>query len=183
MILRKGCDVDTQRTQVELSDEFAKMKFDWAADDPEALRDFKSGIRLLRDKSYNSALAYFRRANELERNNPYFLSYYGLALALAERKWADAERLCESALPLRRNQAQLYLNLAEVCLLAGKKRDAVETLEVGLQHAARDVRLQRKIQSLGVRNNSVLGFLDRRHPLNRTLGKVRHRFRKLLSPH
>lgn len=171
------------RTQVDLSEEFSRMKFDWAADDSEAMRDFKRGIRLLRDKSYASALAYFRRAHELERNNPYFLSYFGLTLALAERKWADAERLCESALPMKRNQAQLYLNLAEVCLLAGKKRDAVETLEVGLQHAARDVRLRRMIQSLGVRTDSVLGFLDRRHPLNRTLGKIRHRFHKLLSPH
>lgn len=173
----------TSRTHVDRKDEFSWLKLDWDASDSEAMRDFKSGLRLLRDRSFNSALAYFRRANELERNNPYFISYYGLALAHAERKLADAERLCESALPLRRNQPQLYLNLAEVCLLAGKKRDAVETLEVGLQHAARDVRLQRKIQALGVRNRSVLGFLDRRHPLNRTLGKVRHRFRKLLGPH
>ena len=30
-----------------MSDVFAKMKFDWAADDTEAMRDFKSGIRLL----------------------------------------------------------------------------------------------------------------------------------------
>jgi Flp pilus assembly protein TadD len=172
-----------QRTQVHLSEDDSTMRFVWAADDSEAMRDFKSGIRRLRDKSYASALTYFRRANELERNNPYFISYYGLALALAERKWADAERLCESALPLKRNQAQLYLNLAEVCLLAGKKRDAVETLEVGLQHASRDVRLRRMIQTLGVRSNAVLGFLDRRHPLNRSLGKVRHGFRKLLSPH
>lgn len=171
-----------QRTQLDLNEEFTKLKFDWAADDAEAMRDFKCGIRLLRDKSYAAALAYFRRAHELERNNPYFLSYFGLSLALAERKWADAERLCESALPLKRNQAQLYLNLAEVCLLAGKKRDAVETLEVGLQHASHDVRLRRMSESLGNRSQSVLSFLDRRHPLNRTLGKIRHGFHKLLSP-
>jgi tetratricopeptide (TPR) repeat protein len=174
--------VINQRTQLDLNEEFSKLKFDWAADDAEAMRDFKSGIRLLRDKSYAGALAYFRRAHELERNNPYFLSYFGLSLALAERKWADAERLCESALPLKRNQAQLYLNLAEVCLLAGKRRDAVETLEVGLQHASRDVRLRRMSESLGVRTQSVLSFLDRRHPLNRALGRIRHGFHKLLSP-
>ena len=174
----------TQRMQLNLNHEdFARMKFDWAADDNEAMRDFKAGIRLLRNRSYHCALVYFRRANELECGNPYFLSYYGLTLALAERKWAEAERLCEAALPLRRNQPQLYLNLAEVCLLAGKKRDAVETLEVGLQHAARDQRLHRMIQSLGVRKSAVLSFLDRRHPLNRTLGKVRHRVRKFLAPH
>ncbi len=181
--MRKGCAVATQRMQLDMNEEFTRLKFDFAADDSEAMRDFKAGMRLLRNKSYNCALVYFRRAHEIECNNPYFLSYLGLALALAERKWADAERLCESALPLRRNQPQLYLNLAEVCLLAGKKRDAVATLEVGLQHASRDPRLRRMMQSLGVRNNSVLSFLDRRHPLNRTLGKVRHSFRRLLSPH
>ena len=175
--------METNRSQPDVNEEFSKMQFGLTAGDPEAMRDFKSGIRLLRDKSYSSALAYFQRAHELERNNPYFLSYYGLALALAERKWADAERFCESALKLKRNQAQLYLNLAEVCLLAGKKREAVEALEVGLQHDPRDARLRRKAQSLGVRSQAVLGFLHRAHPLNRALGKVRHRFRKLLPPH
>jgi tetratricopeptide (TPR) repeat protein len=175
--------LQSNRSLVDVNEEFSKMKFDCAANDPEAIHDFKSGIRLLRDKSYYSALAYFQRAHDLERNNPYFLSYYGLALALAERKWADAERLCEAALVLKRNQAQLYLNLAEVCLLAGKKREAVEAVEVGLQHDSRDARLRRKAQSLGVRSRVPLGFLDRRHPLNRALGKVRHGFRKLLSPH
>ena len=171
------------RTQLDLNEEFSKLKFDFAADDAEAMRDFKCGIRLLRDKSYSSALAYFRRAHELERNNPYFLSYFGLTLALAEKKWAEAERLCEAALPLKRNQAQLYLNLAEVCLMSGKKREAVEALEVGLQHASRDVRLRRMSESLGNRSQSVLSFLDRRHPLNRTLGRIRYGFHKILCPH
>jgi Flp pilus assembly protein TadD len=169
--------------KLDLDTEFSRLKFDWAADDPEAMRDFKLGIRLLRDKSYSRALAYFRRALELEHKNPYFLSYLGLATALAERNWADGERLCESALPMKPNQAQLYLNLADVCLLANKKSAAVDALEVGLRHAPHDVRLRRMLESLGVRTNLVLGFLDRRHPLNRTLGKIRHRFHKLLSPH
>ncbi len=159
------------------------LKFEWAINDPAALREFKRGLQLFCDKSYNCALASFRRAYELEPNNPYFLSYCGLALAYAESKWADAESLCESALRMKRNQAQLYINLAEVLLRACKKADAVETLECGIDHAPRDVRLRRMLQSIGIRRPAVLSFLHRTHPLNRALGRFRYRFYKLLSPH
>jgi len=174
--------VVTRRMQLDLTEENPTLKFEWAADDPEAMSDFKHGIRLLRDKSYSRALAYFRRAHELERNNPYFLSYLGLTTALAERNWADGERLCETALGMKRNQAQLYLNLAEVCLMANKKSGAVDALEIGLQHAPSDARLRRMLETLGIRRDAVFSSLDRRHPLNRTLGKIRYGFRKLLRP-
>ncbi len=159
------------------------LKFEWSNNDPAALREFKQGLHMFCEKSYNCALARFRRAYELEPSNPYFLSYCGLALAYAEHKWADAEQLCESALRMKRNQGQLYLNLAEVSLRAGKKADAVEILESGLEHAPRDVRLRRMLQSIGIRRPAVLPFLHRTHPLNRALGRVRHRVYKILPPH
>jgi Flp pilus assembly protein TadD len=173
----------SRRTELSLDEESSTLKFEWGSDDAEALRDFKLGIRCLRDKAHFRALAYFRRAHDLERHNPYFLSYLGLATALADRNWAEGVRLCDSAIRMKRNQAQLYLNLAEVCLMAGKKGDAVETLEVGIQYASTDLRLQRMLGSLGVRQPAVLAFLDRSHPLNRTLGRIRYRLHRLLGPH
>src|SRR5690242_2268275 len=84
--------------------------------DTEAFKEFKTGLTLLRDNYANRALNHIQRAAELEKNNPYYMSYLGVALARTQQKWADAERLCDGAVRIKRNQAQLYLNLAEVYL-------------------------------------------------------------------
>ncbi|MFQ5662664.1 MAG: tetratricopeptide repeat protein [Terriglobia bacterium] len=148
----------------------------------EALSEFKKGLTLLRNDYPGKALTHVRRAVELEKQNPLFISYLGLLLAFVQRKYTDAEQLCHTALRMKRNQAQLYLNLADVYLRAGKKEDAVETLTVGLQYTKRDVRLARALRRLGVRRPPLFPFLDRRNFINRRLGKLRHRVLPLLEP-
>jgi Flp pilus assembly protein TadD len=149
--------------------------------DTEAFREFKTGLTFLRDKHADKALPHMRRAVELEKNNPYYMSYLGVVLARSESKWGEAERLCDSAVRMKRNQAQLYLNLAEVYSAAGRRDDAKEALESGLKFARRDVRLNIAMSKLTQRRAPVLGFLSRRHPLNRQLGILRHRTMRLLG--
>lgn len=161
-------------------DENSALKFEWGSDDAQALRDFKLGVRLMRERSYARALFCFRRAAEAEPNNPYFLSYFGLALALSERKLDDAIQRCELAVRQKRSVSQLYLNLAEVYLRAGRKSDAIETLEVCNDLAGRDARVKRMLQFLGRRRSAVLPFLNRKHVLNRGLGRLRHNVLRLL---
>ncbi len=84
-----------------------------------AVTEFKRGVKMLRDGRPHNALAHFRVAVDLEKNNPYYRSFVGVALARAERNWNTALELCESALKMKRNEAQLYLNLAEVYTSAG----------------------------------------------------------------
>jgi Flp pilus assembly protein TadD len=79
-----------------------------------ALTEFKLGVKMLRDARPHTALAHFRKAADLEKNNPYYLSFVGVSLARAERNWKTSLELCESALTMKHNEAQLYLNLAEV---------------------------------------------------------------------
>src|SRR6202166_4198232 len=109
--------------------------------DTEAFREFKLGLSLLRDDYAVKALPHMRRAVELDKNNPYYMSYLGVVLARSEEKWGEAERLCDAAVRMKRNQAQLYLNLAEVYSAAGRREDAVEAIQAGLKFARRDVRL------------------------------------------
>src|SRR6267142_1965115 len=79
------------------------------------------------------------------------------------------------ALPhMKRNQAQLYLNLAEVYATAGRRDEAVEALQAGLKFARRDIRLNIAMNKLTRRRQPVLSFLKRHHPINRSLGKIRH---------
>ena len=143
--------------------------------DTEAFREFKQGLTFLRDNYPVKALPHMQRALELEKNNPYYMSYLGVILARSEEKWAEAEQLCDSAVRLKRNQAQLYLNLAEVYASSGRREDAVEALQSGLKYAQRDVRLNMALTRLAERRPPVLTFLNRKHPINRQLGILRHR--------
>jgi len=143
--------------------------------DTEAFREFKTGLTYLRDNFANRALAHIQRASELEKNNPYYMSYLGVALARTQQKWADAERLCDAAVRMKRNQAQLYLNLAEVYMVAGRKEDAREALVAGMKYARRDIRLNIAMAKLTPRRAPVFAFLERKHPLTRHFGMLRHR--------
>jgi Flp pilus assembly protein TadD len=143
--------------------------------DTEAFREFKTGLTLLRDNYAMKALPHMKRAVELDRNNPYYMSYLGVVLARSESKWGEAERLCDSAVRMKRNQAQLYLNLAEVYATAGRRDDAIEALQSGLKFARRDVRLTIAMNKLTQRRAPVFTFLNRKHPLNRQVGLLRHK--------
>jgi Flp pilus assembly protein TadD len=149
--------------------------------DTEAFREFKQGLTLLRDNYAIKALPHMKRAVELEKNNPYYMSYLGVVLARSERKWGEAEKLCDGAVRMKRNQAQLYLNLAEVYATAGRRDEAVEALQAGLKFARRDIRLNIAMNKLTRRRSPVISFLTRRHPLNRSLGKLRHQTLSLIG--
>jgi Flp pilus assembly protein TadD len=143
--------------------------------DTEAFREFKTGLTLLRDNYANKALPHMKKAVDLDRNNPYYMSYLGVVLARSEQKWGEAERLCDTAVRMKRNQAQLYLNLAEVYATAGRREEAVEALQSGLKFARRDVRLTIAMNRLAERRPPVLTFLPRQNPINRQLGMLRHK--------
>jgi predicted Zn-dependent protease len=140
------------------------------------IEDFKRCLKNLRDGQPEDALQHARKALGVAPKNPFYLSYTGLLAALAEKRFGDAETLCAEALSMRHNHAQLYLNLAEVYQRSGRPQDAIETLEKGLVSAGRDFRIRRALQKIGARREPLLSFLHRSHPLNRTLGRLRHRF-------
>lgn len=140
------------------------------------MTEFKECLRNLRDGQPSEGLLHVRRALGIAPKNPFYLSYTGLLAAMAERRFGDAESLCQEALSMRHNHAQLYLNLAEVYQQSGRPSEAIETLEKGMVSAGRDFRIRRALEKLGTRREPVLSFLHRSHPLNRTLGRLRHRF-------
>jgi len=143
--------------------------------DSSAVAAFKLGIRLLQDGYPTEAHGRFQQAVELENHNAYYLSFLGVSESRGQKKWAAAADHCETALKLKRDEAQFYLNLAEVYLSGGRREDAVAVLDRGLIYLADDARLRRARARLGTRRSSVLPFLDREHVLNRSLGKLRHR--------
>jgi Flp pilus assembly protein TadD len=142
--------------------------------DAEALGQFKQGLAKLQKGLARDAVVRLRSAVELQPRNAYFVSYFGLALGLSQRKWSEAEALCVKALQLKRTVPQLYLNLADVYQYSGRTSDAVDTLCDGLRYTGRDSRIEAALRGYGVRQPPILSFLSRTNALNRCLGKLRH---------
>lgn len=147
----------------------------------EAFQEFRQALARMRDHDPQTALTHMHRAVALETHNPFYLSYLGVAQAHAERKWAEAEQLCETAVRMKPDEPQLYVNLAEVYVTAGRRDDALGTLNRGLLYAPRDRRIQAALNKLSFRRPPILRFLPRRHFLNRNLGRLRHRTLELFG--
>jgi Flp pilus assembly protein TadD len=137
--------------------------------------EFRQGLRALKNGYPQKALVHMRTAFECEKHNPFYLSFLGLSVARAERKWDRAVELCEVAVQLRRRECQFHLNLAEVYALAGRRQKALDTIDSALEIFGRDARLMRARSRVEKRRTPVLPFLTRDHFLNRTFGKFRHR--------
>jgi predicted Zn-dependent protease len=142
--------------------------------DLDAFREFREGLAHLRDGRATEAIDVLRHASQRDPENPYYMSYFGLSLGHAEGMWAEAERLCHTAVCRGRRQAQLYLNLAEVYLASGRRQAAADTLARGLHYLPHDARLQLEFCRLLERRTPVLRFLSRGHILNRNLGRMRY---------
>ena len=102
------------------------------------------------------------------------LSYFGLCLALVQKKFKPAIDLCKRALELQFYNVDHYANLARVYVAAGNRKKAIETVEQGLKAHEDDETLLAVRRELGVRAKPPVPFLDRAHPINITLGQARH---------
>jgi tetratricopeptide (TPR) repeat protein len=132
-------------------------------------RDFETGYRLLGEVS--DAM---RKAGE--RLPAWLISFYGLALAMHKGRHREAVELCQAAIDAEPMKAEYYANLVEACVAARQRRKAVSALHRGLAIDAGNPRLIEAQASVGSRREPVIGSLDRAHPLNVTLGRIRHAF-------
>jgi len=147
--------------------------------DPTA--EFREGVKLLKDEYPQKALVRLRRAFECDKHNPYYLSFLGLSIARAQRKWDQAAELCEIAVQLRPAEVQFHLNLGEVYALAGRREKALDFLDDALQLFGEDARLKQARSKVRNRRAPLLPFFGREHFLNRELGRLRHHALKRLG--
>jgi tetratricopeptide (TPR) repeat protein len=101
------------------------------------------------------------------------LSYFGLCLALVQKKYRAAADLCKRALDLEFYNGDHYANLARVYMAMGNRKKAVETADAGLKIAADNDLLLKVRSELGVRSRPAVPFLDRSHPINVSIGQAR----------
>src|SRR3982075_2284414 len=108
----------------------------------DAMAEFKEGVKLLKNEYPQKALVRLRRAFESDKHNPYYISFLGLSIARAQRKWDQASELCEIAVQLKPAEIQFNLNLGEVYAAAGLREKALDKLDDALERFGEDARLK-----------------------------------------
>ena len=138
---------------------------------------FRAGMLFLKREKYREALSAFKRALELQELDPRYLSYTGFCLAHVEKRGRDAVDLCEKAVRIEFYRPELFLNLGRVYLMAGNKRKAHQTFWKGFALDRDNKELRAELEKMGTRKPPVFPFLDRKHPLNRIIGKALYKLR------
>lgn len=135
------------------------------------------GIDYLEKGWANDAVAYFEEVLEKYGRNAAVLSWLGLAIARAKKgDLRPAEKLCLEAIEKEHYNAICYRNLAEVYLIWGKRKKAINVLRKGLPVAGARKILIDELQKLGLRQGRAISFLQRSNPLNRYIGTLRYKF-------
>jgi len=139
---------------------------------------FDLGMEYLKQNRILEASNAFRKALKTDPDNPHFLSYYGLILAIGEGNFQDAINFCRAAILKAAHDPELYVNLCRVYSKAGQRKKALETLLEGLHQDRGNQRLLLEMKKMGCRRKPVFNFLSRDHFLNKTVGRLTYQLNK-----
>jgi len=143
-------------------------------------RRISEAIEATREEDYLRALTLFievyggDEAAVLNAKAATGLSYFGLCVALVQKKYKAAIDLCKRALELEFYNGDHYVNLMKVYVAAGNRKKALETIEAGLRLHPEDTSLRHARRTLGVRARPAVPFLERANPINVSIGQARH---------
>ncbi len=106
-----------------------------------------------------------------------FLSYLGCAVARTQGRESEGLALCEQAVKVEFYQPENWANLADVLMRCGRRAEAMNAIEQGMDIDAHFGRLREIHLRLGERRRPVVRFLPRSNPLNHLLGRMRAQIR------
>lgn len=134
------------------------------------------------NKTLSNATAEFEKMNytaalaELEQIPPFartpsVLSAYALCLAEVKGSYKTAAGLCHEAIKKEPKNPEHYYRQGRILLLAGRKKDAIWVLRMGMRHGKHQGIID-CLGSLGVRRAPPIGFLERSNPINKLIGRL-----------
>lgn len=133
----------------------------------------KRGIKLLEAGHYLDAARNLRASYQQDPSSPVCQSYLGVALALGEKKYGEAEELCKGAIKREFYQSDFYHNLGKVYIASRQRGLAIKAFRKGLEVDPSNEKIHRTMERIGQRGRPIIPFLSRDHFLNRELGKLR----------
>ncbi|MBI5074050.1 MAG: tetratricopeptide repeat protein [Nitrospirae bacterium] len=140
---------------------------------------FSEVQQLLRRGKGRQALDTLREGLENYPTDAFLLSYYGCLIALVENNTKDGIAICENAIKALDISMPFgseffypvfYLNLGRAYLKAGRKAEAIKTLQQGLKNDPENSDIQWEMRKLGSRKKPPVPFLKRSNPINKYIG-------------
>jgi hypothetical protein len=153
-----------------------------AAGDAAARAAWEEGYAAYTARDLPGAHAAFERAHRRDPRGPIYMSWYGLTLVLVEKNSNLGVSLVDQALRAAGPSPELLLNSARVHLALNQRERAVRAVARGLELWPEDQRLLLAQAVMGSRREPVISFLSRGNPLNRFLGRLRHRWARRNGP-
>ncbi len=145
------------------------------------LRAVKSHLRSGKQKD---AFRVLQQATFMYPDDPVILSYYGCLQALVDKKYRSGVETCKKAITLLKKKKSsfgeevlypvFYLNLGRAYIAAGKKKDAIDSFEKGLQYDYSNNDLKKELRGMGLRKKPLVPFLSRSNPINKYIGMLLH---------
>lgn len=153
-----------------------------AAGDAVARAAWDEGRAAFGARDLPGAHAAFERAHRRDPREPVFMSWYGLTLVIVERNSNLGVSLVDQALRAAGPSPELLLNSARVHLALNQRDRAVRAISRGLELWPDDAHLRAARDAMGTRSAPIVPFLARGNPLNRALGRLRHRWYRRNGP-
>ncbi|MFL5299932.1 MAG: tetratricopeptide repeat protein [Anaeromyxobacteraceae bacterium] len=152
------------------------------AGDATARAALEEGLAAFAARDLAGAHGAFERAHRRDPRDPASMSWYGLTLVLVEKNSNLGILYCDQALRLAGPEPELLLNQARAHLGLGQRERAVKAIQRGLATSPDDEALRMAQASMGWRRKPVLPCFGRANPLNRWLGRLRHRWSERMHP-
>jgi tetratricopeptide (TPR) repeat protein len=141
----------------------------------------EEGLAAFAARQLEAAHHAFERAHRLAPRDAGAMSWYGVTLVLVEKNINLGMSLCDQAVRHRPDPEHL-LNQARVHLALRQRERAVRSVERGLELWPEHPALLAARLQLGTRRPAVLPFIARANPVNRFLGRLRHRWQRRHAP-
>lgn len=124
------------------------------------------------------AHAEFERAYRKDTGDPRALSWYGMTTAVHLANRQQGLLFCEEAVRRAGPQPEFLVNVARAALANQGKALAARAIFRALDESPDHAEALAMIKQMGLRRPPVIPFLSRGNPLNKALGRLRHRFAK-----
>jgi len=151
--------------------------------------DYLRAVRShLRSGKQKEAYGLLLQATLQYPDDPLILSYFGCLQAIVDKKYRSGVEACKRAILLLKKQQAFseevlypvfYLNLGRAYVAAGKKKDAIDSFKKGLRYDNGNSDLRKGLQGLGVRKQPPVPFLDRSNPINKYIGLILNKAKKM----